>query len=148
MSLQKQLEKDYISALKAKDQDKVAVLRMLKAAMKNLEVELRRELTDSEVLDVLVKQAKQRQDSITQFQDGGRQDLADVEEKELGLIKTYLPTPLEGDDLIAAIQACIAECGAAGPQDMGRVMKTLLGKYPGRVNGKTASTLVRQQLST
>lgn len=148
MSLQKQLDKDYISALKAKDQEKVAVLRMLKAAMKNLQVELRRELTDGEALDVLVKQAKQRQDSITQFRDGGRQDLAEVEEKELGIIRTYLPVPLEGEDLVAAIRDCIAESGAAGPQDMGKVMKTLLGKFPGRVDGKTASALVRQQLTT
>lgn len=148
MSLQKQLEKDYISALKAKDQEKVAVLRMLKAAMKNLQVELRRELTDQEILDVLVKQAKQRQDSITQFQNGGRQDLAEVEEKELVIIKTYLPEPLEEEDLLAAIRACIAECGAVGPQDMGKVMKTLLAAYPGRVDGKAASALVRQQLTT
>ncbi|HKK34561.1 MAG TPA: GatB/YqeY domain-containing protein [Desulfomicrobiaceae bacterium] len=148
MSLQKQLEKDYISALKAKDQEKVAVLRMLKAALKNLQVQKRRDVTEQDVLDVLVKQAKQRQDSIVQFLAGGRQDLADVEAGELAVIKAYLPEQLEGEDLEAAVRDCIAEVGAKGPQDMGRVMKALLEKYSGRVDGKAASAMVRRQLLT
>jgi uncharacterized protein YqeY len=121
---------------------------MLKAALKNLQVQERRDVTEQDVLDVLVKQAKQRQDSIEQFVAGGRHDLAEVEQKELAVIRAYLPQQLEGEDLEAAVRDCIAEVGAVGPQDMGRVMKALLGKYSGRVDGKAASAMVRRQLST
>ena len=148
MSLSDRIEKDYVAAFKAKRTDEVAVLRMLKAAVKNKQVELRRELADNEILDVVAKQVKQRQESIDQFRAAGRIDLAEIEERELLILRTYLPTALSPAELEEAVTTTIQALGASGMKDMGRVMNAILGEYAGRIDGKELSALVRAKLSS
>lgn len=146
MNLSERIEKDYVTAYKAKDAVRLGVLRMLKTAAKNVQVALMRPVTEPELLDVLLKQAKQRQDSIEQFTAAGRTDLADKEQAELAILRDYLPVPLEGGELDAAIAEAIAQTGAKGPQDMGRVMQTIMNAHKGRVDGKALSAAVRARL--
>ena len=149
MSLQEKIEKEYIEAYKAHQADKVGVLRLLKSAVKNRLVDLKRPggvLTDQEMLDVILKQAKQRTDSIEQYTAAGRNDLANKEEIELEILKTWLPRTLSQDELTAVIEKIIDSTGAAGPRDMGKVMKELTANYAGQIDGKTASGLVRELL--
>ncbi len=148
MSLSERIEKDYVAAFKAKRTDEVAVLRMLKAAVKNKQVELRRELADNEILDVVAKQVKQRQESIDQFRAAGRIDLAEIEERELLILRTYLPTALSPAELEEAVTTTIQALGASGMKDMGRVMNAILSEYAGRIDGKELSALVRAKLSS
>ena len=148
MSLSERIEKDYVAAFKAKRTDEVAVLRMLKAAVKNKQVELRRELADNEILDVVARQVKQRQESIDQFRAAGRVDLAEIEERELLILRTYLPTALSPAELEEAVTTSIQALGASGMKDMGRVMNAILREYAGRIDGKELSALVRAKLSS
>lgn len=148
MSLSERIEKDYVTAFKAKKTDEVAVLRMLKAAVKNKQVDLRRELTDNEILDVLAKQVKQRLESIDQFRAAGRIDLAEIEEREHLILRTYLPTALSSTELEEAVVLTIQTIGASGMKDMGKVMNAILGEHAGRVDGKELSALVRAKLSS
>lgn len=148
MSLSERIEKDYVTAFKAKKTDEVAVLRMLKAAVKNKQVDLRRELTDNEILDVLAKQVKQRLESIDQFRAAGRIDLAEIEEREHLILRTYLPTALSSTELEEAVVLTIQTLGASGMKDMGKVMNAILGEHAGRVDGKELSALVRAKLSS
>lgn len=150
MTLNERIEKEYIQAYKAKQQLKLDVLRLLKTALKNLLVEVKRpggSLTDEEVMDVLLRQAKQRQDSIEQYRAANRDDLADREAAELVILQEYLPVPLTPEELTTAIDTAIAESGANKPQDMGKVMAAIMALYKGRVDGKVLSTTVRQRLS-
>lgn len=148
MCLAKRLEEDFVTAFKAKKTDHVAVLRMLKAAIKNKQVEFRRELSDNEVLDVVAKQAKQRQESIDQFRSAGRFDLVEIEERELHILRSYMPIALTAAELSEVVDAAIRALGASGMKDMGRVMNSILAEYAGRVDGKELSSLVRAKLST
>ena len=151
MSLGSRIEQDYIAAYKAKDSLRLSVLRLVKTAAKHMLVELKRpggELSDAELCAVLVKQAKQRQDSMEQFRAASRSDLADKEEAELRLVQEYLPKPLSPEELDAAVSAAIAETGASSPKDMGRVMQKLTTEYAGRVDGKSLSDLVRARLAS
>ena len=148
MSLAQRIEKDFIVAFKAKKTDEVAVVRMLKAAAKNKQVELRRELTESEMLDVVARQVKQRQESIDQFRAAGRDDLAGIEEREMFILQAYLPTALTPQEMAEVVDATIQSLGAAGMKDMGRVMNAILGAHAGRVDGKELSALVRAKLSS
>ena len=151
MSLGSRIEQDYITAYKAKDSLRLSVLRLVKTAAKNMLVQLKRpggELSDAELCAVLVKQAKQRQDSIEQFRAASRRDLADKEEAELRILQEYLPKPLSPEELDAAISAAIAETGASSPRDMGRVMQKLTTEHAGRVDGKSLSGLVRARLAS
>lgn len=147
MSLLVRLEQDYITAYKAKDALRLSVLRLIKTALKNLAVEKRREVTEEEAVDILLKQAKQRQDSITQFEAGDRQDLADKEKAELALIREYLPVFLEGDALVEVVNAAIAKVGAASPADMGKVIGAIMADHKGKVDGKAVSDMVRAKLT-
>ena len=148
MSLSERIEKDYVAAFKAKKTDEVAVLRMLKAAVKNKQVELRRELADNEILDVVAKQVKQRQESIDQFRAAGRTDLVEIEEREHLILRTYLPTALSSTELEEVVVSTIQALGASGMKDMGRVMNAIMGEHAGRVDGKELSALVRAKLSS
>ncbi len=150
MTLNERIEKDYIAAYKAKEQVKLDVLRLLKTAAKNLLVELRRSsgtLEDAEMMDVILRQAKQRQDSIVQFNEAGRPDLAEKESAELLILQDYLPQPLTAEELAAAIDKAIADTGAQSPADMGKVMNAIMAAYKGRVDGKSLSSTVRERLS-
>ena len=146
MSMLSRIEQDYIAAYKAHEELRVAVLRLLKTAAKNRQVELMHPLTDDEMLDVIGKQAKQRQDSIEQYKSAGREDLAAREAAELDILRSYLPAALSEAELAEAIEKAIAETGVTGVAGMGKVMSTLLAAYKGRVDGKTASAAVRARL--
>ena len=123
---------------------------MVKTAVKNRLVDLRRpggSLDDSEMLDVFIKEAKQRQDSIEQYTSAGRPDLAAREADELAILRDYLPKALSPEELAAAIDAAVAELGATGPRDMGRVISAVMGACKGRADGKEVAAAVKQRLS-
>ena len=148
MSIQGRIESDYIVAYKAKDVVRLAVLRHLKTAAKNREVELLRPLADDDLLDLVSRQLKQRKDSIEQYEKHGRADLAAVEQAELAVLLDYMPRPLSDAELAEAIERLVAETGASGPKDMGKVMAALTLGFKGRYDGKKASDAVRSRLSS
>ncbi len=150
MSLSEQIEKEYIQAYKAKDSVRLAVLRLLKTAAKNRLVEFKRpggELSDAEMLDVIIRESKQRQDSIEQYTAARRADLADKEAAELKILQEYLPRPLSREELAEIIETTIADLQAAAPRDMGRVISAIMAAYKGRVDGKILSEAVKKRLA-
>ncbi len=147
MSLLNKIEQDFLLAYKAKESEKVAVLRMLKAAIRNFQIDAGRDLQDEDVLALILKQAKQRKESIAQFGQAGREDLKIKEEQELQILEAYLPRSLSPQEIETAIVEAITTTGANSPADMGKVMKAVLSRYQGRVDGKSLSTLVRQHLT-
>ena len=150
MTIAERIEHDYISAYKAKEQQKLDVLRLLKTAVKNRQVELRRSiepLDDAAMLDIIGQQAKQRQDSIEQFTAAGRSDLADKEAAELVILKLYLPEPLSPEALDAAVDKAIEATGAKDMKGMGGVMQAVMSAHKGQVDGKQLSALVRAKLA-
>lgn len=149
MSLFEQIEKDYIQAYKAKDSVRLTVLRLLKTAVKNKLVDLCRPggtLDDGEMMDLIIKESKQRQDSIEQYNAAGRGDLAEKEAAELTVLQEYLPKPLSKEELTAVIDATIAETGASSPRDMGKVISAIMAAHKGRVDGKVLSAAVKARL--
>ena len=146
-TLLKKIEADFLVAYKAKSEVEVGVLRMLKTAVKNRQVELGAEPDDAEVLDLVAKQLKQRKESIDQFSKAGRDDLASKEEAEVEFLARYMPEPLTAEETEALVDATIAELGAEGMKDMGRVMGAITASHKGRVDGKALSVLVRTKLA-
>jgi uncharacterized protein len=137
-------------AMRAKDTTKLAVLRMLKSALKYAAIAkpgAEAELSDAEAAQVIRKQAKQRQDSIESFEKGGRADLAQQEQKELSILNGYLPQAMSPDQVEKAVREAIAEIGATSKAQMGAVMKAVQAKVAGRVDGKTLSQEVSRQLT-
>ncbi|WP_050462380.1 GatB/YqeY domain-containing protein [Herbaspirillum autotrophicum] len=147
MSLKDQITEDMKAAMRAKDAGKLGTIRLITAAMKQKEVDERIELTDTLVLGIIEKMIKQRKDSISQFEAGGRQDLADIEKAELVILSAYMPAGLTEDEVKAEVQAAIAAVGAAGPQDMGKVMGVLKPKLAGRADMTVVSALVKVALT-
>ena len=134
------------TAMKARDKERVATLRMVNAEIKRVEVDERRELSDDDVLAILNKMVKQRLDAEAQFRSAERTDLADKEAAEIVVIREFLPTQLDAPALAALVDQTIADLGAAGMQDMGRVMGVLKDKAAGRADMGAVSKLVKQQL--
>ena len=150
MTLQQRVDSDLKEAMRAKDATKLGVLRMLKSALKYAAIAksgAEAELSDAEAVQVIRKQAKQRQDSIESFEKGGRTELADKEKEELALLNTYLPQAMSSEELEKVVRETIAELGATSKAQMGAVMKALQAKAGGRADGKTLSTEVGRQLS-
>ena len=147
MSLTTRIEQDYIAAYKAKDALRLGVLRLMKTAAKNLQVELMRPVTDDELAGVIQKQAKQRQDSIEQFTAANRLDLAGKEAAELAILKDYLPEPLSEEELKTAVEEAVARLGVSNMSGMGKVIQSVMGDYKGRVDGKAVSAAVKARLS-
>lgn len=147
MALKLRLESDLKSALKSRRTSDVAALRLILAAMKNEELAKRKELDDSDIIGLLSTLAKQRRESITAFEQGGRADLVEKEKAELELIQTYLPKQLTEKELDKLIDEAIAEAKPESPSDMGKVMKIVMPKTKGRADGKLVSELVRKKLS-
>lgn len=147
MSLLERIESDFVAAYKNKTEFLVAVLRMLKAAIKNRQVELKRPLDDGEVLDMVLKQIKQRQESFDMFSKAGRDDLAAKEAQELELLRAYQPQPLSFEETSDLVNQTISEQGAASITDMGRVIQAVMHSHKGRVDGKAVSELVRTRLT-
>src|SRR5690606_34512132 len=127
MGLKAQITEDMKTAMRAKDAGRLGAIRLITAAIKQKEVDERVELDDAQVQAIIEKMIKQRKDSITQFEAGGRQDLADIEKAELGVLSAYMPAALSDDEVKAEVDAAVAATGAAGPQDMGKVMGILKG---------------------
>ncbi|BBB59727.1 aspartyl-tRNA amidotransferase subunit B [Undibacterium sp. YM2] len=147
MSLKEQITDDMKAAMRAKETVKLGTIRLLTAAMKQKEVDERVELDDGMILTIIEKMLKQRKDSITQFEAGGRQDLADIEKAELAVLSVYMPAAMSDEEVQAAVVAAVAETGAAGPQDMRKVIDVLKAKLAGRADMGKVSGLVKAALS-
>ena len=146
MTLKAQISEDMKSAMKAGDKDRLKVLRLMLAAIQQIEVDKRIELDDSAVLGVLDKMVKQRRDSISQFKNGGREDLADIELAEIGVLKTYLPEQLGEAELDKIIDEAIKDSGAESIRDMGNVMGQVKAKAAGRADMGAVSAKVKERL--
>lgn len=134
-------------AIKSKDTDTRNAIRMLLTAIKNKEKELRRELQEQEILQLIATAIKQRKDSIAQYEKGGRTDLADAERREVRILQQFMPEELSPEALQAMVREVIQEVGATSVKDLGKVMKPLMAKIAGRADGKTVHEMVRQELS-
>jgi uncharacterized protein YqeY len=149
MTLNERVDSDLKEAMRAKDATKLGVLRMLKSALKYSAIEKSgadSELNEADVVQVIRKQAKQRQDSIESFEKGGRLELAEKEKTELAILNSYLPQAMSAEDLSKIVRETIAEVGATSKAQMGAVMKALGPKVAGRADGKTLSQEVQKQL--
>ncbi len=147
MGLVEQIDIDLTAAMKAREALKLSVLRMVKAALKNKQIELGKSLEDSETVAVLRRLLKQHRESIEQFRKGGREDLAKKEEAEIKILEPYLPTAVTDVEIDTAIAAALAETVAAGPKDAGKLMKAVMAKFAGRnVDGKRVNEKVRAKL--
>jgi len=140
------LQQDVITAMKAKDKGRLGVLRMLQAALKQVEVDQRKELEDAEVMKVLTSYGRKVKDQISSYGDAGRDELRQAAEAELEIVAEYLPEEMSDEELTALITAAVAETGAVGPQDMGKVMKAVLAQTSGRADGGRVSALVKKSL--
>ena len=147
MALRDQLNEDIKTAMKAREQEKLAALRLMLAAVKQREVDERITLDDAGVVSVVEKMIKQRKDSIAQYEKAARQDLADREKFEISVIEAYLPKQLSQGEIDAAVAEAIAATGAKGPQDMGKVMGVVKPKLAGRADMGKVSALVKARLA-
>ncbi len=134
------------AAMRAKDKARLSTLRLITAAIKQMEVDKRVDLDDNDIIAILTKMCKQRRDSINQYQQAGRDDLAEVEIAELAIIEEFLPTPLTEEEIQAEIEATIAQLGAQGPKDMGKVIGALRPKFQGRADMGAVSKRVKAAL--
>jgi len=147
MTFIERISQDIANAMRAKDTLRLGALRMAKAALMNQEVEKGRPLDETESQQVMTSLIKQRRDSIEQFRKGGRDDLADKEAAEITTLETYLPPPMDTATLERLVEEVVAELGAGGPKDLGRVMKAVMPKLAGQaVDGKTVTEMVRRRL--
>ena len=146
MSLKHRIQEDVKNAMRSHERERLVVLRLVTAAIKQKEVDERIELDDAQVLAVLDKMVKQRRESLDQYRDAGRDDLAEQEAFELGLIQDYLPEQFGEDELAALIESTIAETGASSIRDMGSVMNALRPKVQGRADMKAVSQSVKTHL--
>jgi uncharacterized protein YqeY len=150
MSLIEQIQKDIVTAMKAREEQRLSCLRMVKTALKNREIEKMAPLDEKESQQVLTTLIKQRKDSVEQFTKGGRQEMADKEAAEIVLIETYLPKAAGESEIVAGVKAAIAEIGSPTMKDMGTVMKNAMGRFAAagmRVDGKVVSEAVKRELA-
>ena len=147
MSLKQQITEDMKNAMRAKETARLGAIRLLLAAMKQREVDERIELTDADIIAVIEKMLKQRRDSISQYEAAKRQDLVDVEKFEVEVLQAYMPQQLGEAEILSAIAEAIAATGAAGPQDMGKVMGVIKLKLAGRADMGKVSGLIKAQLT-
>ncbi len=146
MGLRETIEADIKNALKSGAKEKLSTLRMLSAALKYKQIDKRRQLTDEEVAETIRSLIKQRKDSIEQFGKGGRQDLVDKETAEVAVLEAYLPQQMSREEIEVMVRDAVAQTGAQGAKDMGKVMKTLIPIIGGRADGKLVSELVKHAL--
>ncbi|MBA4179992.1 MAG: aspartyl-tRNA amidotransferase [Anaerolinea sp.] len=144
--LQDQIQADLADAMRAKDEVRKSSIRMLIAALKNAQIEARKELDDAAVLAVVQKQVKQRRESIIEFRKGNREDLARQEEAEIAVLGEYLPAQASREEIVEAARKVIAETGASGPRDMGKVMPPLSKQFGASADGRTISEVVKELL--
>jgi uncharacterized protein YqeY len=147
MKFNVKIEQDMVTAAKAKDKISLSALRMIKTAIHNREIDLKRELSEAEFFQVLSSMVKQRKDSIEQFAKGGRVDLVENEESELKVIQSFMPAQMSEEDVNREIRLAIAETGSVSVKDMGKVMKVLMPKLTGKADGKAVGEKVKAALS-
>ncbi len=147
MSLKDKIMQNMKEAMKARDQLKLSTLRLLVSEIKNREIDAKGELKDEDILALVQKAVKQRQDSISQYEKGGRQDLAEKEKAEMEILKAYLPEELSREEVLQIIDEAIAATGASSPKEMGKVMREVMPKVKGRADGKLVNELVRKRLT-
>lgn len=147
MSIKDELMVDLKDAMKAKDDVKKSTVTMLRAAIKQLEVDTRVDLDDDAVIEIIAKQVKQKNSAIEEFDKGGRQDLVDLTKAEIGFLMKYLPEQLSENDIKEMVQQAITETGASSPKDMGKVMGVMTAKTKGRADGKLVSNIVKELLN-
>ena len=147
MTLKEQITEDMKTAMRAKDSERLATIRLLLAAMKQKEVDERVELDDAMVVAIVDKMVKQRKDSIAAFTTGGRIDLADKEAAEIKVLEIYLPQRMSADETVAAVKAIVAELGASGPGDMGKVMGVVKTRLAGKADMGQVSAAVKAALA-
>ncbi|MEI6303145.1 MAG: GatB/YqeY domain-containing protein [Betaproteobacteria bacterium] len=148
MSLKARITDDMKAAMKARDSQRLGTVRLLLSAMKQREVDERIELSDADILAILEKMLKQRRDSISQYEAGGRQDLADVEKFEISVLAGYMPQQLNADEIAAAVAEAIVASGAKGAQDMGKVMAVLKPMLAGKADMGAVSAQVKAKLAS
>ena len=148
MSLKEKLTADMKEAMKAREEgrQRLGVIRLVRGAIRQQEIDGQRELDDEAVVSVISKEGKQRRDAIEEFQKGGRDDLVRQNEAEIAILMEYLPQQMTEDEVRSAVQEAIAATGASTPKDMGKVMKELMLKVKGRADGKLVNQIVRERL--
>jgi uncharacterized protein YqeY len=146
--ISEKLSDDFKAALKSGDKNKVSILRMVKAAMKNREIEKGSSLDDEEIYSILRSFVKKAHESIEQFSKAGRMELAEKEKQELAVIQLYLPKQLGEEEIKEMIREAVSETGASGPKDMGKVMKVVMAKTKGQADGKLVNSLVKEMLES
>lgn len=146
MSLTERLDTDMKQAMKDKAKVRLSVIRMVRTAIKNTEIDQKRTLSDDEVIAVLNRELKQRRDSLQAFESAGRQDLVEEVKQEIDVLIDYLPAQMSEDEVRAIVKEVVAETGATGKADMGKVMSALMPKVKGRADGKLVNTIVSQEL--
>ena len=146
MALRERLTEEMKEAMKARDDLKLSTIRMIRSNVKNREIDQKKELNEQEIVEIVATLVKQRRESIRMFGEAGRQDLVDKEEKELNLLLDFLPQQLGREEVAALVDRVVAECGAQGGKDMGRVMKALMPHVAGRADGRMVSDIVKEKL--
>jgi len=147
MGLKAQITEDMKNAMRAKEASKLGTIRLIIAEIKRKEVDERIEVNDEQALAIVEKMIKQRKDSITQFEAGNRADLADIEKAELAILSAYMPAGLSDEEIAAEVAAAVAASGAAGPQDMGKVMAIIKPKMPKGTDMTAVSALIKKALA-
>ncbi|GGN96780.1 GatB/YqeY domain-containing protein [Saccharibacillus kuerlensis] len=146
MNLSERLNEDMKQAMRSKDKFKLSTIRMIRATIKNQEIDLKRTLDDAEVLEILSREIKQRKDALQEFEKAGREDLAETLRAEIDIVAEYLPAQLSEEEVKAIVQQTIQETGASSKADMGKVMAALMPKVKGRADGKLVNQVVQQNL--
>ena len=147
MKLRDKISEDLMSAMKLRETERTSVLRMMKAAIRNKEIEIRNELDNPQVLQVLMTMIRQRKDSVEQYTKGGRLDLSEKEAAEIKVIEEYMPAPVTEDEIRSVVESVIAETGAKSTKDMGMVMKACMTRFAGRpLDGRKVNELVKNKL--
>jgi uncharacterized protein YqeY len=143
----KKLEQDMMQALKSKEKEKAGALRLIISKCKNKAIELRKELSDQEIIKVLQTVAKQHKESIKLYKEGNRNDLVEAEVQELGFVEVYLPSMMSEEDLRSLVSSVVAEVGATSMEDFGKVMPNVMKQGAGKIDGNTAQSIVKELLS-
>ena len=147
MSLEERLVEEMKQAMKANDKLRLSTIRMIRSGLKNKEIELRKKLEDEDILKVIQVMVRKGEESVEQFQTGGRTDLVEKEKKEIEILKSFLPQPLGQDEILKIIDQSIQETQASSSKDIGKVMKSVMPKIGGKADGKLINQLVKERLS-
>ncbi len=146
MALMEKIMQDMKEAMKSKEKERLSTIRMLVSEIKKRQIDSGKEFDDNDILGVIKSMVKSREDSVKAYRDGGREDLAEKEEREVEVLKSYLPKQLSEEEIANIVEEAIKESGAQTVRDMGKVMKIVMGKYGSQVDGKTVNKIVKEKL--